>query len=62
MSAFNLGLTASDISGSWLFDHYHVPLPTLIWLSVGTTALALLAVPLIPRDILARPDRAGVIG
>ncbi len=62
MSAFNLGLTASDILGSWLFDHYHVPLPALIRLSAGTTALALLAVPLIPRDILARPDRAGVIG
>jgi predicted MFS family arabinose efflux permease len=59
MSAFNLGLTGSDILGARLYDRHYVGLPALIGLSAATTALTLLAVPLIPREILARPDRAG---
>jgi len=57
MSAANLGGTGSDILGSWLYEHLHVPLPALICLSAGTTALALLALPLIPRTLLERHDR-----
>lgn len=56
MSAFNLGLTASDLLGSWLYDKQHVPLPTLIWISAGTTLLVLLAIPLLPRAVLERSD------
>ena len=58
MSAANLGNTGADIAGSWLFDKLHHSLTPLIWISAGTTALALLAIPLIPRAILERPDRA----
>lgn len=56
MSAANLGGTGSDILGSWLYESLHVSLPTLICLSAGTTLLALLAVPLVPRTILTRHD------
>lgn len=59
MSAANLGTTCADISGSWLFVRLHNSLPPLIWISAGTTALALLALPLIPRAILQRRDLAG---
>jgi len=56
MSAANLGTTGADIGGAWLFEHLHSSLPPLIWISAGTTALSLLALPLIPRAILARRD------
>ena len=57
MSAFNLGLTASDLLGSWLYDKHHVALSALIWISAGTTLLCLFALPLISRAILERTDR-----
>ena len=57
MSAFNLGLAASDILGSWLYGSCHLSLWTLIWISVGTTALTLPAIYLLPKSVLARSDR-----
>lgn len=57
MSAANLGGTGSDVLGSWLYEHLHVPLPALICLSAATTALALLALPLVPRALLLPHDR-----
>lgn len=57
MSAFNLGLTCSDILGAWLYSRCHVPFPTLIWISAGTTLLALPLMRLIPEEALARHDR-----
>ncbi len=57
MSAFNLGATASDVLGSWMYGNLHVPLHTLIWISAGTTLLCLLAIPLIPQSVMARTDR-----
>ncbi len=62
MSAFNLGLTCSDLLGSWLYDKHHVGLPALIWVSAGTTALTLLAIPLMPRAVLERSDRSTLPG
>lgn len=59
MSAANLGNTCADLSGSWLFVRLHQSLPPLIWISAGTTALALLALPLLPRVILQRHDLTG---
>jgi len=59
MSAANLGLTCSDILGSALYEKLHVPLPALICVSAATTALALLALPFIPRNLLERHDRVG---
>ncbi len=56
MSAFNLGSAVSNVLGSWLYEKQHVPLPALIWISAVTSALPLLAMPLIPRALLAMPD------
>ena len=56
MSAFNLASAVSDLFGSWLYDKQHLPLSDLIWISAITSALPLLALPLIPRALLARPD------
>ena len=58
MSAFNLASAVSNIFGSWLYDKLHVPLPDLIWINVITSALPLLALPLIPRALTAQPDGA----
>ena len=57
MSAFNLGLAASDILGSWLYGPCHLSLWALIWISAGTTALTLPALYLLPKSVLARSDR-----
>ncbi len=57
MSAFNLGLTLSDILGAWLYSRFHLPFGTLVWISAGTTLLALPLMRLIPKEALARHDR-----
>lgn len=49
MSVWNWGLFFSDIIGSALFEKYHLTFKNLVWLNSGTTALVLLAVPLLPR-------------
>ena len=56
MSAFNLGLTGSDILGAWLYSHFHLPFASLVWISAGTTLLALPLMRLIPAEALARHD------
>ena len=58
MSALNLGGSASNVFGSWLYDKQHVPLPDLIWINAVTSALPLLALRLIPPALTAQPDRA----
>ena len=57
MSAFNLGLTGSDILGAWLYSRCHVPFSALIWVSAGTTLLALPLMRLLPKEALARHDQ-----
>ena len=57
MSAFNLGMSASDILGSWLYGPQHISLRALIWISAGTTLLTLPAIFLLPPSVLARPDK-----
>jgi len=56
MSAANLGVSLANVSGSWLYEKQHVPLPNLIWINAVTSALPLLALPLIPRALMAHPD------
>lgn len=56
MSAANLGVSLANVSGSWLYEKQHVPLPDLIWINAVTSALPLLALPLIPRALMAHPD------
>ncbi len=57
MSAFNLGLTGSDILGAWLYSRFHLPFAALVWISAGTTLLALPLMRLIPAEALARHDQ-----
>ena len=58
MSASNLGVSVANVFGSWLYERQHVPLPDLIWINAITSALPLLALPLIPRALMAKPDGA----
>jgi len=58
MAAFNLGGSASDLLGSWLYEGCHFSLWTLIWISAATTALTLPAIYLLPKSVLARHDKA----
>ena len=53
MSVWNIGMSLSDVFGSWLFAHYHLNFMNLVWLNAGTTALALLAIPFLPARIVA---------
>ena len=52
MSVWNLGMSLSDVLGSWLFAHYHLNFMNLVWLNAGTTALALFAIPFLPASII----------
>ena len=56
ISALNLGGSLSDLFGAWLYDKQHIPLPDLIGINVITSLLPLLALPLIPRALMAKPD------
>lgn len=58
MSVWNIGMSLSAISGSWLFERYYVHFMQLVWLNARTTALALLAVPLLPRRIVDPREQA----
>ena len=60
MSAFNLGLALSDILGAGLYDHFHLSFFALVWVSAGTTLLALPLLRLLPADALARPDSSAL--
>jgi predicted MFS family arabinose efflux permease len=56
MSVRNGALALSDVIGSKLADEYHWPFSRLVWLNAITTALCLLAVPLLPRVLMSRRD------
>jgi len=58
MSVRNGALAVSDIFGSWLIERHHVSFFSLVWLNAGTTALVLLAVPFLPRQLIDRRDAA----
>ncbi len=56
MSVWNLSSGLSDWIGSKLFDILHQNFTPLIWLNSGTTLIALLAIPLLPKTLLAQKD------
>jgi Na+/melibiose symporter-like transporter len=56
MSVWNFTNAMSDWTGSWLFDHLHRSFIHLIWVNAGTTLLALIAVPFLPKTLLRRRD------
>jgi len=56
MSVWNLTNALSDWSGSTLFSNFHFNFTHLIWLNAGTTALVMVAVPLLPTALVSRRD------
>ena len=56
MAMSNIGLSVSDLSGSYLYQHYQMTFMNLVWLNALTTAVTLVAVPLIPAALLARRE------
>lgn len=56
MSVWNIGISLSDVFGSWLFGHFHLQFTSLVWLNAGTTASALLVIPFLPARIVGRRE------
>jgi predicted MFS family arabinose efflux permease len=56
MSVWNLTNSLSDWVGSTLFTKYGFGFTHLIWLNAGTTALVLLVIPFLPRELLNKTD------
>lgn len=60
MSVWNFGVMFSDVSGSWLYEHFGLDFMSLVWVNAGTTALAIFAVPFLPQKVIqcadTRPD------
>ena len=54
-SMANIVSAVSDVWGSWLWDRFH-NFATLVWLNAGTTAMVLLAIPLLPARLLDWSD------
>lgn len=52
ISFWNIGIAVSDVSGSFLYDRWHMPFSALVWINAGTTALVLFAVPFLPRRLM----------
>jgi predicted MFS family arabinose efflux permease len=57
MSVWNWGLFFSDIIGSALFEKFHLSFKSLVWANSATTALALLAVPFLPKVLMDRHEQ-----
>jgi hypothetical protein len=49
----NLATSVSDLTGSWLFQHYGLTFRNLAWLNSCSTLLILFLVPLIPASVMA---------
>jgi Na+/melibiose symporter-like transporter len=61
MSVYNIAVFAiSNPIGSWLYEHpsagWHHNLNRLIWLNAGTSLVALVLVPLLPRILLSQRE------
>jgi MFS family permease len=61
MSVYNIAVFAiSNPVGSWLYEHpsaaWHHNLTRLIWLNAGTSLVALVLVPLLPRALLSQRE------
>ena len=56
MSVRNFGIALSDVVGSKLMDRYHLTFATLVLVNAGTTAVILVFVPLLPRDLMSRKE------
>jgi MFS family permease len=52
----NIALRVSDLFGTYLHEALHWDFSSLVALNAGTTLLAVLLVPLLPRQLIARRD------
>jgi predicted MFS family arabinose efflux permease len=55
-AGINIALRASDMFGAYLHHVLKWSFPSLVLLNAGTTLLAVLLVPLLPRELVARRD------
>lgn len=52
VSAYNISLNLSDVSGSWLWGKLHHHFGPLVWINAGTTLIVLMVVPFLPRVLV----------
>lgn len=52
----SLSVSGSDLIGSWLFERFNQSFAGMILLNSATSALVLLAIPFLPRALVARRD------
>lgn len=52
----SLSVSGSDLVGSWLYERLDRSFTGMIWLNSGTSALVLLAIPFLPRVLVAHRD------
>jgi Na+/melibiose symporter-like transporter len=48
----NVAVAISDLSGSWLYQHFGLSFTRLAWLNGGSTLLILLVLPLLPESVM----------
>ena len=56
MAAYNFSYSISDVFGSWLFNHFHLSFPHLVWINAAASLIALLAIPFLPLTLIGRRD------
>ena len=58
---WNISQMISDVLGSYLYDHFHLPFMNLVWINAGTTALVLLAIPFLPGYLVDMKEGEAVV-
>ena len=53
VSAYNISLNLSDVTGSWIWGHLHRHFAPLVAINAGTTLLVLLVVPFLPGVLVS---------
>ncbi|CAN5194338.1 hypothetical protein BH09SUM1_BH09SUM1_07290 [soil metagenome] len=56
MSVQRLSTHLSDVSGSWLTDHFAISFPHLVWINAITSLAIIAVIPFIPAVIAARRE------
>lgn len=57
LSVWNLADSISDVIGSKLYDNYHWQFQDLIWINSITTALILIFIPMLPKNLISFTDK-----
>jgi hypothetical protein len=52
----SLSVSASDLMGAWLYEWLERSFTGMILLNAGTSALVLVAIPVLPRALVAHRD------